>query len=1112
MRTGVDHGRSIFLGVSVLLCAVNLSVLPQRLFAQAVAVAQVSGVVADPSGAAVAAAKVSVTETDKQLVRTTTTDDQGRYVLPGLPVGPYQLQVTAKGFKSYVQSGIVLQVGNSVEINVAMQLGSLSESVNVAAAAGMVETRENSVSQVIDQARIVDLPLDNRQPTQLILLAGAANSAPNGEVMSSHVFYSAVNISVAGAEVSGINYLLDGGDNNDSLSNVNLPVPFPDALQEFSVDASSLPARYGARPGGVVNAVTKSGTNDWHGDLFEFLRNGDVDARNFFAARHDTLKRNQFGGTAGSKIIRDKLFFFGGFQGTYNRSDPSSTISYVPTPAVLTGDFSTIDSGQCISVVVVKTQVDPTTGQQFPNNQIPVSRFNQQSLKLLKYLPAAQTACGKVTYGIPITGDEDQGIGRVDWVQNSKHTFYGRYFLDDWRNPQILSGDNLLQTTSAGLLERAQTLTLGDTYTFSGTAVNAFHVTENRIRVKRTPSADDISPATIGVNIPEVFPNFIFAAVTGYFGVGCGSCIDAQFNSTAFHLADDVDIIRGKHQVSFGVAYIRYQFNEIGGLTSNGDFTFSGAYSSSGTVGDALAAYMLGVPNDFQQSGGQYNSTRATTFGLYVQDTVRLTQHITINAGLRWDPELAPYDHFHKGDNFYPAAYAAGQQSQVYTNAPVGLLFYGDPGVPLGLQNNHLANFSPRLGIVWDPDGKGRQTIRISGGILYDTSAALTLSARAFAGNAPYASTIDLPYPAGGFTNPWAGYPGGVPFPLPSPLPKNYGFPSFAQYGAMPLDQKVLTVPQWNLSYQRQIAPDWLVSVSYLGNKTSHILTSEDINPGQYIPGSSASLNDRRPLYLKNPTTGAAYGAIIMADEGGNAHYSGLLLSLQHRFSHGVTLLTNYTWSHCISDVDYGSSLEASLFENPYNLEQDRGRCIFDIRHVTNTSLIVASPVRGNGFAGRVLRDWQISPIVSIHSGLPLNITDGTDISETGIGLDRPNLVLPNNISPSSSNPLNFINRAAFQTQAAGTFGNLGREAVSGPGAVNFDLSLSRMFRFRERWQLEARAEAFNVINHPNFVGSNPTVWPAQTALTTTLSSSTFGVIQTANDPRILQFALKLHF
>ncbi|MDE3165366.1 MAG: carboxypeptidase regulatory-like domain-containing protein, partial [Acidobacteriota bacterium] len=307
-------------------------------FAQTVAVAQISGFVKDPSGGAIANAEVRATQTATRLVRVTVTDTAGGYVLPALPIGPYQLEVTASGFKKYIHSGIVLEVGNNVQINAGMQLGTVSESVAVSAQADMVQTSDTTISQVIDQRRIVDLPLNGRQPTQLILLAGAALNAPSGDTVSSKNFFSSTSISVAGGQANTLNYMLDGADNNDSFSNVNLPIPFPDALQEFSVDTGTLPGQYGLHPGGTVNAVTKSGTNALHGDLFEFLRNGDVNARNFFGTTHDSLKRNQFGGTVGGPIVKDKIFFFGGFQGMFNRQEPPQTISYVPTAAVTSGD------------------------------------------------------------------------------------------------------------------------------------------------------------------------------------------------------------------------------------------------------------------------------------------------------------------------------------------------------------------------------------------------------------------------------------------------------------------------------------------------------------------------------------------------------------------------------------------------------------------------------------------------------------------------------------------------------------------------------------------------------------------------------------------------------
>ena len=295
--------------------------MASRLCAQAVAVAEVDGRVTDGSGAVVPGSQIKITQTETQFIRTIRADSQGAYALPNLPVGPYLLEVSAQGFKTYVQRGIVLQVNNTVQINVALEVGSITESIQVTAGATMVETKENTVSQVIEERRITELPLNGRQPTQLILISGASAATPAGNLTGSKNYQSSTTMSVAGGQGNQTNYLLDGGQNFDTYTNVNLPFPFPDALQEFSVETSSLPARNGLHPGGVVNIVTKSGTNQWHGDLFEFVRNGDVNARNFFAPTHDTLKRNQYGGTVGNKIIKDKLFFFFGYQGTRNRQE-----------------------------------------------------------------------------------------------------------------------------------------------------------------------------------------------------------------------------------------------------------------------------------------------------------------------------------------------------------------------------------------------------------------------------------------------------------------------------------------------------------------------------------------------------------------------------------------------------------------------------------------------------------------------------------------------------------------------------------------------------------------------------------------------------------------------
>src|SRR6266851_4039514 len=393
---------------------------PVAALAQAVANATIHGIVADATGAVIPNAQIKARQTDIGQVRSTASNSDGSYVLPNLPVGPYSIEVTAPAFNSYVQSGVVLQVGNNVQINVTLQVGAVNQELRVSANAAMVETQDTSISEVVDQRRIVDLPLNGRQATDLILLSGGANVPPNAasRVVTTHDYVSAVGVSISGGQETGNNYLLDGGDNNDSHSNVNLPFPFPDALQEFSVQTSGVSARYGMHPGAVVNVVTKSGTNQFHGDLFEFVRNGDFNARNFFASTQDTLRRNQFGGTIGAPIKKDKLFGFFGYQRTIIRTAPPSSVSFVPTQAARNGDFSVLESAACQSSHTHRAITDPTTGQPFPNDFVSPSLFSPQALNLAKYLPIPSEPCGKITYGIPNPSDESQYIGRVDWSQS----------------------------------------------------------------------------------------------------------------------------------------------------------------------------------------------------------------------------------------------------------------------------------------------------------------------------------------------------------------------------------------------------------------------------------------------------------------------------------------------------------------------------------------------------------------------------------------------------------------------------------------------------------------------------------------------------------------------
>src|ERR1035437_4055546 len=605
------------------------------IFGQAVAIGSVSGTVSDQSGSSVPNATVKMTETERGTVHTGNTDAEGHYTFNNLPVGPYRLEVSANGFKGYAQIGIILQVAENLTQNVALQVGALTETVEVQAGASMVETRDSSISQVIEQQRIVDLPLNGRNLTSLLTISGIATSdmtLNGGDLTGSKNIQGpsggSVQVSVAGGAANGVNFLLDGGDNNDAFSNVNLPIPFPDAGQEFSVQTNGLPAQYGLHPGGVVNIVTKSGANAFHGDVFEFLRNGDLNGRTEGTLVRDTLKRNQFGGTAGGRIIKDKLFFFGGYQGTRQRSDPATQTAYTPTAATLSGDFSVVDgakaSGGCLASA---RGLKDASGVLYPGNKIPVSTFDAAGLKLAsQYIPVSADPCGKTYFGYLANNPDDQWIGRVDYNVSSKQQFYGRYFIYQYKALSLFDGHNALTTGTPGNDQRSQTMTIGDNYTLSPTMVNSFHATFDRRRNDRAAAATLFSPVDLGVNMFINYPHYTQLTVSSYsgggFNVGCGTCAFANFNINTYQLADDFTLIRGKHQIAFGFDGRRDQFNSFNNQQSSGQSTFGGA-TSGGGVADLLIGRLSGLPDGNLIS----DFLRLTVVAAYVQDAFRPTSH-----------------------------------------------------------------------------------------------------------------------------------------------------------------------------------------------------------------------------------------------------------------------------------------------------------------------------------------------------------------------------------------------------------------------------------------------------------------------------------------------------
>jgi hypothetical protein len=1078
--------------------------LAPGLCGQAVSIATVTGRVTDQQDAVVAGVQIRITAAGTGAVYNAVSNADGLYAVPNLPIGAYTIQASAEGFQTYVQTGIELRVGDSVQVNITMRVGAVAEKVEVVANASLAQTQQNTISQVIDQHRIVDLPLNGRDPTELITISGASLNKSDGTNTGSKSFFSSQSISIAGGAGNTTNYLLDGGDNNDSFTNVNMPIPFPDALAEFSVETSTLPARYGLHPGGVVNAVTKSGSNAWHGDLFEFIRNGDVNAINYFAPKQDSLKRNQFGGTLGGKIIRDKLFAFGGFQQSYVRQDPSSSTAFVPTAAALAGDFSALDGAGCQSNKLPRAIKDPATGLALPDQRISPALFDPAAVALSKYLPQTADPCGKTSYGIPIQSNDSQYIGRVDWIVSSRHSIYGRYLLDDYTLKAFFDPHDILVTSTTGNSERAQTFVLGDTYTLSPTIVNAFHFTVGRRGNNRGPNANGINAAKLGVtNLYQATDNFLQVAVNnGGFAIGCGTCALGRFPITSFQGADDVDILRGKHQMAFGVDLIRTRDVQDNHYQDNGVFNFSGQYSN-----DPLLDFLTGKMNNFSQSGSQLNDLRQTVFALYAQDTYHVTTRLVANVGLRWEPLLPVHDHFNRGSTFSRTAFDAGQTSQVFASAPIGSLFYGDPGIPNAFTEKRMKNFSPRAGLVFNPDGKGKMTIRVGGALLYD-SIGTFIPYRVVAQNPPYGPQVTNTAGPYQFSNPWGNVAGGNPFPLPSPS-KNVPFPLLNAEVFLPPNIHSPSTVTWNASIQRRFGSDWILSVSYLGNETSHLWIGNETNPAVYIPGncgnapcsSTGNTQARRVLSLANAKAGQYYSQMVLADDGISANYNGLLTSIEHRFSRSYAILANYTWSKCLGIAPV-TSLGGGVIQDPNNVRGDYGPCSYDSPHLFNASFVYVSQSGHSGLLSHLLSHWNFAPLVRYQSGLPVNPVSGKDNSLTGVGNDRPNVVSTVAYTDAPHALLyQYLNPNLFVPNIAGKYGNAGHNSLRGPGYVDVDMAVTREIRLRERFALHIRAEAFNLLNHPNFNGPNANI-----------SSSTFGRILSARDPRILQASMKLIF
>ena len=1134
----------------------------------------ISGVVTDPSGAVVPKASVTVSETQTGVRHTVTTNSAGVFSVPSLPPGNYRVSVEANGFKNYVES-FPLLADQARSLKIQLQLGEPTQRVTVQGTAAAVNTVSPVLNQVIGNAQVENLPLNGRNVADLTLQTPGvvvANGFAVGQGTTKNV-PDTESFSVNGLRPDQVSYNLDGANNQDLLSNTNDPFPFPDATQEFSVQTSSFSAQYGQNSGAIVNVVSKRGTNQWHGDGFEFVRNKVFDARNFFASppkgstdSRSPLKRNQFGGTIGGPIKKDKSFIFFGYQRTTVRSTVPGQTAVIPTPANLNGDFSNyLTTGPANPLGKVVQLVDPVTGAPIPGNQLtsdPNTPLNPVALNMSKVLcpGCPESANGTVTFLPNVGQNTNEYDARFDQVVRGVDQLTARAYIVRFTALPSFNGKDLLSLqnnfSGDGSTVQTQNYMLSYAWTKSATFVNNTYVSYLRTasnRYQGLPASYQLSQLGTQIyQLPTAEGGYHGFGVSGYFGLG--SFTGGAFIRNGVDVRDNASWVNGRHIIGFGGDIERDQSNIRNTDRLNGDWNFN----SSDFLGNALANFITGNLYSFTQTSGNYSDSRQTVLGLYVQDQWKVSHRLTLNVGLRWDPQTPMKEIRGRIEQFLPQAYQAGAHSTVIPTAPPGLLFIGDSyngvSVPATGETATYRNFAPRVGFAFDPKGNGKMVIRGGFGAFYYTRLpGLFLNDASIV--TPFSNSITLfppppAYEGGGLTNPLVNEQSFVAnFPQRYTLaavPKNTIFPApLTVYGLQPGSTwQTPTTFGWNLTVQRQLRPSTLLTLSYVGNAASHLRQDQDLNPAQYVPGNTAfdalSTDQRRVYSGCSPTVttncGPIYSDILMNSNSGNSHYNSLQASVEIRPGAGLpgalrnmTLVGNYTYSQAILEVaqtgssgitDVGSSKGSGMsYYNPAQFAFNRGPAPYNRSNVFTLSYVFPLPTL-QGTSSRLLRStlggWNWSGLFTAESGDSMTILAGTDVSKSGLGADRVNLVNPaahgtgaqanpTPCSPSVKFCVPFLNTSMFALPAVGQFGNVGAGAITGPGGWNYDMGLMKDFTplaAHENFRIQVRGDFFNVLNHPWFGDPN-----------LSYVGSNFGRITSqANSERVIQLAMKLFF
>lgn len=1044
--------------------------------------ASLGGTISDSSGASVPEARVTVRNVGTGFTQNATSAATGAFLFSRLPVGAYELRVEKQGFGTFTQSGIRLSVDQMATQNVTLNVGQVSEQVNVEASVELIATRTATGGQVVEQRQIRELPLQGRRPERLVYLAaGTVDLGRNACRICGHggVYPGQETAGVNGGGLAQVNFQLDGTSHNDTYLNAGLPFPNPDSVQEFNLQSSNFSAEYGNAAGGVVNIVTRSGTNDLHGSWFHFIRNGAMNSRQFFAPVQDALKRNQFGGAVSGPIIKQKLFFFGTYQGTRLRNTPAGLIRFVPTAEQRAGDFSGLLPGRQL--------VDPVSRQPVPGNRIPASRLNPVSRYFLDFIPLPNGPGGQVTFaGFPVQQTENQFMPKIDYT-SGRHQLSGRYYFTDFDFPAGVDKVNILAARSGNAV-RLQNISVNHIFAKSPTFLITSTFGLNRQRGGSLPGAPfsfrDAGSKLLGPQDSELkFPPSLNLSVTDGFSIGTSH--KGDFDRGDFTVREVATKIKGGHELRFGGEAVRVTNHITNSFQMMGNFTFNGQLSGNG-----LADFMFGRASAFTQGGGEFKYLKGVRWSMFLQDNWRVSKRLALNLGVRWDPYWAPYDREGRVVCFQPGG---GQRSQRYPNAPVGMLYGGDSNCPVAGHDANVGNVGPRLGFAYRLTEDGKTSLRGGFGAYY--TPIQTSNFNPYTNIAPFAGTFSLqdlafedPYGSKGMANPFpANFGPRVPGPEFVFAPINDIRAYFTR------DYRVPQLLTWNLRLERQFGKDWVAGLAYLGNKGTFLQVTLDENPAIFGTGATVGNTQQRRIYPN-------YGRVSRTDSGGNSAFHSVQWNVEKRFARGYSILTNYAWSRTIDDVNN---------INPFNRAAYRGLAVEDVKHNFKFSNIWAIPHANvsSGAARRLLHGWQLNGIVVWQSGFPFSVASGRDNSFSGVNGDLADF-LGGAATLDSGRPRNdqlfqWFNTTSFTANRLGTTGNSGRNIIRGPKFFNADLGLLKDTAITERFQLQFRAEFFNVFNNPNFRLPNNNAASAQ-----------FGRVTAVVDDnqRIIQLGMKLSF